>query len=96
MNDLRSIVNTTAINAGFVLGSNISEDFDFTISYAGSYTFSKNSTQPDTNSNYYSHTISFKWVWTFWKEVVLRNDVSNAYTSGASQGFNQNLLLFEH
>ena len=27
------------------------------------------------------------------EEVVLRNDVSNAYTSGASQGFNQNIIL---
>ncbi len=94
VNDLRSIVNATALNAGFVLGSNISENFDFTISYAGSYTFSKISTQPDTNSNYYSHTVSFKWVWTFWKEIVLRNDVSNAYTSGVSQGFNQNIILW--
>jgi len=94
INGARNTVATTALTGGVVIGSNISEDFDFTISYSGNYNISRSSLQPDTNGNYYSHTLAVKWVWTFWKEIVLRNDLSNAYTSGLSQGFNQNIILW--
>ncbi len=95
LNSIRSIGNSVGLSGGIVLGSNISEDFDFTISYSGSYTISKNTQQTDANSNYYSHTVSLRWVWYFLSGFVLRNDVTNAYTGGLTQGFNQNSVLWD-
>jgi hypothetical protein len=94
VNNVLSVSNSVSPSLGFVIGSNISEDFDFTISYAGSYTIGRNSIQPSTNSNYYSHTASLKWVWTFWKGIVLNNQLSNALTSGLAEGFDQNIVLW--
>jgi hypothetical protein len=94
VNNVLSVSNSVSPTFGFVIGSNISEDFDFTISYAGSYTIARNTIQPSTNSNYYSHTASLKWVWTFWKEIVLNNQLSNVLTSGLAQGFDQNIVLW--
>lgn len=94
VNNILSVSNSVSPSVGFVLGSNISQDFDFTISYAGNYIIARNSLQANANSNYYSHTASLKWVWTFWKGIVLNNQLSNALTSGLAQGFNQNIILW--
>jgi len=94
LNRVTSITNSVGPSAGFVIGSNISKDFDFTISYLGSYTFARNSVQTNSNSNYYSHTASLKWVWEFWNGFVLNNQVSNAVTSGLAEGFNENIILW--
>ena len=94
LNKVKSISNSTSPSAGVVIGSNISQNFDFTISYAGSYTIATNSLQSTGNSNYYSHTASLKWVWEFWEGIVLNNQISNVYTSGLAQGYNQNIILW--
>jgi hypothetical protein len=94
LNNITSITNSVGPSAGFVIGSNISKDFDFTISYMGNYTFARNSMQPNANSNYYSHTASLKWIWQFWNGFVFNNQVSNAVTSGLASGFNQNIILW--
>jgi len=94
LNNVSSITNSIGPSAGFVIGSNISKNFDFTVSYMGSYTFARNSVQTNSNSNYYSHTASLKWVWEFWNGFVLNNQVSNAVTSGLAAGFNQNIILW--
>ncbi len=81
-------------SAGFVIGSNISRDFDFTISYMGNYNFAMNSQQTTESGNYYSHTASLKWVWEFWNGIVMNNQLSSQVTSGLAQGYNQNTLLW--
>jgi len=94
LNNVVSDANTIGPNAGFVIGSNISQDFDFTISYMGSYNFAMNSQQTTGNANYYSHTALLKWVWEFWNGIVLNNQLSNQITSGLAQGYDQNILLW--
>ena len=94
LNNINSITNSVGPSAGFVIGSSISKNFDFTISYMGNYTFARNSIQPNANSNYYSHTVSLKWIWEFWNGFVFNNQVSNAVTSGLAAGFNQNIILW--
>ncbi len=94
LNDVVSKTNSIGPTAGFVIGSNISQNFDFTISYMGSYNFARNSIQPISNSNYYSHTASVKWVWEFWSGIVLDNQLSNALTNGLSAGYDQNIILW--
>ncbi len=95
LNNVVSDANTIGPTAGFVIGSNISQDFDFTISYMGNYNFAMNSQQATSGSgNYYSHTASLKWVWEFWKGIVMNNQLSNAVTAGLAQGYNQDVILW--
>jgi len=95
LNRVESDANTIGPSAGFVIGSNISQDFDFTISYMGNYNFAMNSQETTTGTgNYYSHTASLKWVWEFWNGIVLNNQLSNQITSGLAQGYDQNILLW--
>jgi hypothetical protein len=94
LNNVVSDANTIGPSAGFVIGSNISQDFDFTVSYMGNYNFAMNSQQTTESGNYYSHTASLKWVWEFWNGIVLNNQLSSQVTSGLAQGYDQNVLLW--
>lgn len=94
LNNVVSDANTIGPSAGFVIGSNISQDFDFTISYMGNYNIAMNSQQVTESGNYYSHTASLKWVWEFWNGIVLNNQLSSQVTSGLAQGYDQNIFLW--
>ncbi len=94
VNALRNLANAWSLSEGFVLGSNISQDFDFTVSYTGNFTLARNTLQADANSNYYSHTAALKWTWTFWEGIVLRNELNNTLTTGQTTGYNQNIILW--
>jgi len=94
VNGTQSVSNTVGPTAGFVVGSNISEDFDFTISYMGNYNFAGNTLLPGESNNYYSHTASINWYWEIWNRIVLDNRVSNELTSGLAAGYNQDIILW--
>ena len=94
INSLLDMTNTYAITQGFTLGSIISPEVDFTLAYSGSYNISRTKLQPDQNSNYYSHTASFKFNWIFWNGIVFRNELNSTVTSGLSSGYDQNILLW--
>ncbi|MGD0591689.1 MAG: outer membrane beta-barrel protein [Bacteroidota bacterium] len=94
INSLLDMTNTYAITQGFTLGSNVSPEVDFTLAYSGSYNISRTKLQPDQNSNYYSHTASFKFNWIFWNGIVFRNELNSTVTNGLSNGYDQNILLW--
>ena len=55
----KNIASTMGYNGGLVLGSNISQNVDFTLSWNGSYFESKNSLAQGGNANrYFNHTAS--------------------------------------
>jgi uncharacterized membrane protein YgcG len=94
INTLLDMTNTYTITQGFTLGSNISPEIDFTLAYSGNYNISRTQLQPNQNSNYYSHTASFKFNWIFWDGIVFRNELNSTVYSGLSNGYNQNILLW--
>jgi uncharacterized membrane protein YgcG len=94
INALLNLTNTYAISQGVTLGSNISPEVDFTLAYMGNYNISRTQLQPDQNSNYYSHNADFKFNWIFWNGVVFRNEFNSTLYSGLSNGYNQNILLW--
>ncbi len=86
--------NNYSVNGGFTLSSNINEKIDFTINYMGTYTMVKNTLQKNSDNNYYSHNASAKINWQFWKGFVVNTSVQNMLYAGISQGYNQNIFLW--
>jgi hypothetical protein len=94
INSVQNASNSYAVSQGLVVGSNISEGVDFTLSYTANYNIVKNTLQPDLNNNYFSHTGSFRFNWIFWEGVVFRNDLSNILYNGLTGGYDQNYILW--
>jgi len=94
VNNVLSLSNTYVPTGGFVLSSNISEKIDFTISYTGTYNVIKNSIQTSANNNYFNHTANAKFNWLFYKGFVFNTSLQNTFYEGGSQGFNQNIFLW--
>lgn len=86
--------STYASSGGVFVGSNISENLDFSVGYNGTYTQVENTVQQQSDNNFFTHTATFKINWIFWKGVVLNTDISNTLYNGLSQSFNQQYYLW--
>lgn len=94
INEAKNISKTLNLSQGVVLGSNISQQVDFTVSYTANYNIVNNSVQPDLNNNYFLHTSGVKFNWIFWKGINLRNELSHQLYRGLSDEFNDDFLLW--
>jgi hypothetical protein len=94
VNNVRTLSNTYVPTGGFVLSSNISEKIDFTIGYTGTYNVIKNTIQTSANNNYFSHTANAKFNWLFWKGFVFNTNLQNTFYHSGTQGFNQDIFLW--
>jgi hypothetical protein len=89
-----NLAGVSTVSAGAVVSSNISEDVDFTLSYTGNYSVSRNTLVEDQNSNYFYHTAGVKLNLIFWEGLVFHNETTNMLYNGLSGGFNQNFVLW--
>lgn len=95
INNETNYSNNYAVNGGVVLGSNISEKIDFTLSYNGNYNLVKNTLQTQSDNTYYSHTAAFKINWMPYKGLVLNTDITHNYYSGLTNStYNQSFFLW--
>jgi hypothetical protein len=94
VNYATNIAHALTSTAGCVLGSNISPNLDFTLSYLGNYSVSRNTLQSGLNSDYYSHTASLRFNWIFLDGVVFHDEITNVLNNGQSNGYNQNSILW--
>ena len=94
VNNALSLSNTYVPTAGLVLSSNINESIDFTIGYTATYNVVKNTIQTITNNNYFNHTANAKFNWLFWKGFVFNTSIQNTYYKSSTQGFNQNIFIW--
>jgi uncharacterized membrane protein YgcG len=92
-NYLLNETKNTTITAGAVIGSNVSEYVDFTISYSANFSKARNQIMA-LDQNYFQHNASVnlnllsKTGWFF------QNDLNNQYYKGLSEGFNQSYFLW--
>jgi hypothetical protein len=94
-NDLLNLSKNLNITEGIVLSSNISETFDFTISYSTQYSIVDNSIETSLNNKYFSHNANIKFNIVIWNGIVLQNETSNLYNYGfESSANNQNYWLW--
>ena len=89
-----NLAGVSTVSAGTVISSNINEDVDFTLSYTGNYSVSRNTLVADQNSNYFYHTAGVRLNLIFWEGLVFRNETTNMLYNGLSGGFNQNYVLW--
>jgi hypothetical protein len=60
----------------------------------GTYNIVKNTLQTSSNNNYYQHNANLRFNWQFWKGFVFNTGLQNTLYTGVSQGFNQNIFLW--
>ncbi len=95
INNVLNYSNSNTVGGGVVLGSNISEKVDFTISSFSSYNFVKNSGQDGgSNSNYYTQNSSLRFYWRFWRGFILQNTLNDQYNSGLTDNSKPNILIW--
>jgi hypothetical protein len=89
-----NLANSYVYGGGATIASNISENVDFTLSYMGNYTLSKNSLEPNEDTHYFNHTAGMKLNLMFWDGMVFRNEMNHILYTGLSSDYNQNYLLW--
>ncbi|WP_128548327.1 TonB-dependent receptor [Larkinella soli] len=94
INNRTNLANTYTFGQGVVLGSNISEKLDFTVSYSFNYSNVANSLQAQLNNDYTTRIAGAQLNWTLWKGLVVRSDLSHQGYQGLTGGFNQNFTLW--
>jgi len=93
INDITNVASTNNFTGGLVLGSNINEKVDFTLSYSGNYNLVSNTIQPNLNDNYFSHTGDFKINLLPWGGWLFNTEISNVYLTGLGSN-DENIFLW--
>ncbi|MFQ5569912.1 MAG: outer membrane beta-barrel protein [Rhodothermales bacterium] len=94
---INGVLNTSAVqnvSGGAVLGSNISERLDFTLSFALNYNLVENTVYPELDANYLFHRSSVRFTWLPWKALVLNTTVNYSSYEGLDDTIDQSALLW--
>ena len=98
INEEKNIANNYALSQGVVLSSNISENFDFTLSYNANYTIVKNTLQQNASSNpdnnYFNQVTSLRLNWIFLKHFVFTSTANNTLYRGLSAAYDQSIWFW--
>ena len=94
INNELNITSTMGYDAMFSLGSNISENIDFTIQWNGAYYDAKQSLAVKrANNQYFNHTASGTLKWVFWKGFTLTAAVNYNQYIGFTDNYNEEYLI---
>lgn len=88
VNGFDNFANNTTLNGGFFLGSTVSENLDFTVSYNGAYNIVINSLQKASDANYFTHSATGKLIWNL-GAVACSTDVNNTLYQGLGVGYDR-------
>lgn len=84
----------TNFSQGIVVGSNISENVDFTLSYTFNFNNVENSLRPQLNNKYYNQTAFIRGNFTLGKALVIQTDLTHQQYTGLADSFNQQFTLW--
>jgi hypothetical protein len=93
INGNENLSETRNCLAGLVLGSNISERIDYTISYFANKFWVNNSLRPQLNDNYFTHTFNIKSQIESQGGLGFQLDVSQNIFEGLNAQLSQNFWL---
>lgn len=94
INNIKNTASTYNVNAGMILGSNISENIDFKLAYSANYNIVKNTITPQRDNNYYTGVASARVNFILKEKWILGSDVNLNHYAGLGQGFNQSIVLW--
>ena len=94
VNDIENFATTPTTGLGIVLSSNISKNFDFTLSTQTNYSEQTNSAQPELNSAFINQENKLKFNLMPWKKLVLSTEFTQMIYEGISDPLSQNILLW--
>jgi len=90
----RNDADNIGYDARVVLGSNISENVDFTLSWDGTYNEATNSLASSAGKNrYFNHTASASLKLVFWKGFTFTGNASYTQYVGFTNNYNDEFLL---
>ena len=94
INGKTNMASTMSYNGGITLGSNISQNVDFTLAWNGNYSESKNSLATAGSSNqYFSHTASGNIKLVLWGGITLTASASYNQNVGFTNDYNESYIL---
>ena len=88
INNILNFANTHTFSAGLDIGSNISQNIDFRLSYAANYNLVRNTFRKSADQNYYSGNASAHANVIFLKHFVVSSDFNLIHYEGLGEGFN--------
>lgn len=94
VNDVKNFATTPTTGLGVVLSSNISKNFDFTLSTQTNYSEQNNSAQPQLNLAYINQENKVKFNLMPWKKLVLSTEFTQLIYNGINDPLSQNILLW--
>ncbi len=94
INNRRNISDTHAINGGAVIGSNISEKIDFTLTYNLTYSIARNSVYPELDANYMYHRTGARINLILGQSWVLNTDLNAIQYTGLGEDYDQDNLVW--
>jgi hypothetical protein len=93
VNDEVGFNNSSRLNTGFSLSSNISDQVDFNIWSRSSFNEVNNSLNSSLNSKFFQQRFRVNFNWIIWEGIIYRLDLNHQINSGLSQGFDTNFSL---
>jgi hypothetical protein len=94
INDQLNITSNMGYDAMVSLGSNISENIDFTLQWNGAYNNAHQSlAMRGANNEYFNHTASGTLKWVFWKGFTLTAAVNYNQYIGFTNDYNEDYLI---
>lgn len=94
INNELNITSNLGYDAMFSLGSNISENIDFTIQWNGTFNDTKQTlSRSGMKNQYFNHTASGTLKWVFWKGFTLTAAVNYNQYIGFTNDYNEDYLL---
>ena len=94
INNQMNITSNMGYDASLSLGSNISENIDFTVQWNGAYNDAIQSLGGKNSRNqYFNHTASGTLKWVFWKGFTLTAAVNYNQYIGFTNNYNEDFLL---
>ena len=94
INGETNMTSNMGYDAMFTLGSNISENIDFTIQWNGSFNDAKQSLAANGGKNqYFNHTASANLKWVFWKGFSITAAVNYNQYVGFTNDYNEDYLI---
>ena len=89
-----NITSTMGYDAMLSLGSNISENIDFTVQWNGSfYDATQSMGRGDRRNQYFNHAASGSLKWVFWKGITITAAVNYNQYIGFTDSYNEDYLI---